>query len=702
VAGAGNVFSLSKGLCLLLTAALAGLTQADAAQETDRAEKLSVTFAIGWQSHCRMGQWAPVEVHVSSSLDEPFIGYLELSNVQDELHRMQIHRPIVVPAHQSRRVSMVTKVGWESDNCRVTLRDRRGRQVFTHAYDLHDYHMGRSTVTLLLPGQTLLAVSGRGGLHIPVFGDPNEEREESLQVCYRPIGDLPAAWPGYCGLDVLVLYDPDVSLLGMAQVRALVDWIHNGGQMMLILGPRPIPPDSALRKLIPFAVGEPRVSRVPAGVLGAWGIDGSKPVSLSVWQLETSRLPAGWRVLEELADGRALRVCGSVGFGQVVVCAVDPVQVPLRGSEQTEQFWSAQLSPFVSSERLKAEGQEALDQWGGQVDWTAEGVGCDNILSYLLGIAEMRPISLCWVLATLCVMGLLIGPVDYLVLKRLGRLPWTYVTFAGVLAVFTVGSYYSVQLLRAGDTQLRRLRIVDKVDGTDCCWLSGYTGIFAARSDDYALDGVRGDSWWSGISPSRQWYGFGRDTIQSLIGCVQQEGNTPVSLPINIWSMRTLLDEGPTDVFPLTAAVQYDGREIRAEITNVGSGAVASGAVRLEDVALPFGRIDPGQTIHVSGQGKRPERFRDREAFFADGKRVDAYAHTDDTGIIPWLALGAAGSEQRAAGIQRWLDQGAAVVYAALDEQPASDVSLRQQAQRTVCRSLVRLVIPLVQTGDGA
>ena len=74
----------------------------------------------------------------------------------------------------------------------------------------------------------------------------------------------------------------------------------------------------------------------------------------------------------------------------------------------------------------------------------------------------------------------------------------------------------------------------------------------------------------------------------------------------------------------------------------------------------------------------------------------------DDTAIIPWLALGASGSDRRAAGIQRWLEQGAAVVYAALDEQPVSDVTLRQQSHRTVCRCLIRLVIPRVQTGDGA
>ncbi len=54
-----------------------------------------------------------------------------------------------------------------------------------------------------------------------------------------------------------------------------------------------------------------------------------------------------------------------------------------------------------------------------------------RILDYLYAIDEMRPLSIGWVVLLLVLLAVLLGPVDYLVLKRLDRLPLTWVTSLG-------------------------------------------------------------------------------------------------------------------------------------------------------------------------------------------------------------------------------------------------------------------------------
>jgi hypothetical protein len=185
--------------------------------------------------------------------------------------------------------------------------------------------------------------------------------------------------------------------------------------------------------------------------------------------------------------------------------------------------------------------------------------------------------------------------VDYFVLKRLDKLPYTWLTCTGWIVIFTVGAYYGVQTLRGGKMQLRALSVVDGVAGSDCVWTTYYSGLFAPRSADYRPDGLDARQWWSAIAPSReQMYAHQTQAGMRQIHCLQGDGaNHPVSLPISIWTIQSLLGEMRSSGMPFEARVRRRDDTVTVEIDNRTEAAIRGGFVLFADASGLLGPVPP-------------------------------------------------------------------------------------------------------------
>jgi len=697
------------------------------AREAPAKERFDVIPTFGWQTQCRRGQWTPVEIFISSRADEPFIGDVELSFNQDNQHRMVVHHPVVIPAAQNLNVPLVLPLSTDTNALRVRLVDQSGNVQYSQSYDLYDFSNGQVGVKMVDPNNILVAVTGKTGLRVSwTLEDKDKEDDKSgaaestaspggfgpggmgmpgmkppfphpLVSCITSIESLPGAWTGYSGLDLLVLNDPDWARINPAQDQALAAWVSNGGKVMVICGTNPIPANSRFARLIPFKLAPPVQTVIPAAMLSSWDMASDKPPAAPVWKFpEADRLPAGWRLVYKGGDGKGLCAGGPVGFGQIYLFGFDLKSLPMNTEVQKKKFWTDQLGVLFDLEKLKAKPADPNRGYYMPGNWSPQDAGTDNVLTYLLSISELEPISIWWVLGILGLMAVLIGPVDYLVLKRLNRLPWTYLTFASILTVFTVGAYYGVQYLRAGKNQVRRITVLDKIAGTPHIWQTGYTGIFASRSDDYGLTGVAGHQWWSGITPS-QTYGYGSrsNLVRSTIECFQQEGNVPVSLPVNIWTMRTLADESSVDRFPLRAAVSTDGKQIKAEIENTGRCRVTNGSIRLKDRWLDFGTIAPGQTLRLD---ELPSMTAEAHPVWCrineNDENYNYFPGMGSSSLQPWLVFRARGVAARTAGIDRYIRDGSAVIYAQIEESTDCPMTLKGKDAEALHTCYLRLVVP--------
>ena len=589
--------------------------------------EFNVDLFCGWDGYYRPMEWTPAEVGISTNLTEPFEGVFTLSAQQDGLNTLNIRHNIVLTPNQPLALPLATKFDFHVGECVLNIRDKRGRTRWEQAIDMWDFSTANRLLRVVQDQDLLIGLAGQTQFGLLRLS------EDTASISPRGAGSvyvgaklprmMPWDWTGFMSLDVLVLYDPDWGLLRPQQVKAICDWVSNGGTLFLVLGRHPLPKDNPLVNLIPFDIGELRTREIPSEALRQWGLDADRQETVPAWSL-SAKPGASLRQDTEAPGEGPLFGVGDAGFGRVAVLGFDPSGLSREQAQHTAEFWTRQIgvclnvpssalasrpTPFgvrvgtgygrtilLKSQAPSDAGQQRANQ---DQLWISVAQNASNtVLEYLYQLRQMRPVSIWWVILTLSALAVLLGPVDYLVLKRLDKLPYTWLTSTGWILLFTVGAYYGVQYLRGGSMQLRAISVLDSIADSNCAWATHYVGLFAPRSDDYRLDGLKATQWWAGIAPAREviWT-YQRETAMRQIYCVQQDGaNLPVSLPISIWTVQSLLGESPLDRAPFAAKVQRKGPNVVVEIANKSDSRIARAVVFWMDACADLGPVEPHTT----------------------------------------------------------------------------------------------------------
>ena len=504
------------------------------------AERFNVDFGVGWQGCYRPLEWTPVEIGISSRLSKPFGGALTISAQQDELSTLTISHPIVLTRDLRLYLPLVTKFAFSGEDCVVRITDERGRVRWRRSYSLWDSPGGPQGLNAVGTNELLIGVSGQmlfGLAFLPKHSKCRSgEQTGKVHVKLKLERLLPWDWTGYVSLDLLVLYNVDWSLLRSEQVEAIVEWISNGGRLLLVLGSHPLPAKHPLAALLPLPLGQPTQVEIDRNTLTRWGVRKTRKRTVTCWLRHDS--PGDRRSI----TAPPIFAHGPVGFGHVGVFGADPSVLGGEQKGNLAPFWIAHVKPLLCGRTLKAGSAEDSEESDDYYPYTYQlgdaGAGSDAVLNHLLNVKQLRPISIWWVVLLLVTLAVLLGPVDYLVLKRFGRLPLTWVTSACYVALFSVGAYYGVRALRGGRLQVRVVSVSDGIAGQETAWSTRYSGIFAPAGHDYKLAGLGPRDWWSGIAPHGGYLEEEHTWGRRQIYCLQHDGaNSVTSVPISIWSM---------------------------------------------------------------------------------------------------------------------------------------------------------------------
>ena len=613
------------------------LTCASGVYAAPKAE-FNVDFYFGWDRYYRPLEWTPVEIGIGSDLTEPFGGTFIVSAPQDGLNTLNIMRTFVLTPDRPQNLPLVTKLAFGMGRCDLEIRDQRGRTQWEQTINMWDFSAQNRLLQVVQESDLLIGVVGQ-----PRFGLLRLNRD-TVCISQRGRGSVylgrkvarltPWDWTGFVSLDVLVLYDPDWTLLRRQQVQAICEWVSNGGTLLLVLGRHPLPEDSPLTETIPFHIGEPRQAAVDSETLTQWGLDANNDETVTAWPLFSK--PGSLLVQQVKAgEGGYLYGLGHVGFGRVAVMAFDPAELSQPQAAHAPDFWTAHLGACLEDEpgsqgnrAAKGVSESAFAGSRGRTIATAEDAGDESqraggddnryrismaqsasnrVMEHLYQLAQMRPLSIWWVILTLTALALLLGPVDYILLKRLDRLPYTWLTSTGWIVLFTVGAYYGVQALRGGRMQLRAVSVLDSIADSNCAWATYYTGLYSPRSADYQLEGLGPRQWWSGVAPSQEeMWAFQRESAMRQVRCLQEDGaNLPVSVPINIWTVQSLLTESVADSTPWTVTVERRGEQVTVEIANASEHRIRVGCVLLEDAYVDIGSV-PARSTQRFDRRTRP------------------------------------------------------------------------------------------------
>jgi hypothetical protein len=576
-------------------------------------DQYNVTFSVGWAGCYRPGSWVPVEIEIVADVAEPFGGILKVTASQDDLVRLNVAQQIVVADQVPLHVPLVTKLSFGADKCSLSISDAKNRPRWSFDYDLWNYGGGGLGTSAVRSADCLVGVIGARDQWMRTLENTgrsvrrNAQDDGRVYVRQKLPRMVPWDWAGFDCLDALVLNDLDWDQLNEHQCQAICQWVSGGGKLLVVMGGHPLPADNALARWLPFAVGGREQVTLTPKDMSDLGLPSPSDCAASCWTVTPRE---GARVLSrrETADGRLVELEAEAGFGRVRILAFDPSEVARRQGFNDDAFWAGRLDSTIFGQvgrdfegiSLSPGQADTGNQWT-YYDMSGETLALNSVLGSLLSVKELRPLSIWWVVLMLGALGVLLGPVDYLVLKRIDRQPLTWITSAGCIAVFTFGAYYGVRALRAGNAQLRMVSVVDAIDGEDSARSTVYAGLFAPKSDDYAIEGLAKSQWWSGLSPQQGYFYRGHDEASTDIVCLQHDGgNLPVSLPIGLWSMRCLLCEAPAEGVPFSAEVAFDGNDAVLEITNTSRTPISGGCVYVKnDRGFRFGSVPPGQTVTV-------------------------------------------------------------------------------------------------------
>ena len=185
----------------------------------------------------------------------------------------------------------------------------------------------------------------------------------------------------------------------------------------------------------------------------------------------TGSLRQGAQVLAESAAGLPLLVRWTVGLGTVDYLTMNPLTEPLRSWSGLNSLWHT-LALLL----------------GPQPSWSRRGVDYDraiNATEILPGLNLLPDVlPLC---GFLLVYIMLIGPLNYVVLRRINRREFAWVTISLLIVIFSALAWLVGFNLRGNEVNLSRLAVVQSWPDLQEAQVDGLIGILSPRRASYTL-----------------------------------------------------------------------------------------------------------------------------------------------------------------------------------------------------------------------
>ena len=392
--------------------------------------------------------------------------------------------------------------------------------------------------------------------------------------------------------DVIALGDVSVETLLPEMLEALEGWVAGGGTLVLSGGSNA---GASLRglpkRLMPVIPGDATELKSLSALerLGDEPILPALPIAVSSADVVSGRVLAKEGELP-------LAVLSAYGKGRVLFLAFDPAAQPLVGWPGLPQMWKEllfqSLPPVVLfSDQVAGRSRSmraATSQWPYQLH---------NAMSNLPAL-EFPSIKV--LLGLIAGYILLVGPVNYLMLRWLRRPGLTWLTIPVLVILFSSGAYLLAVRAKGSDLQVSSVSLVQVAPDTDWGRVQRMVGVLAPSQADYRVE-VPGSSlvaaWDSGAGS----YVSGRGSSGGVVKVRNRQEESELELlKMGRWTMRSFVTDRIQRVEEtLSHDLYVEGTLLKGTVTNKSVTPlkqvwlVSTGAVR------DLGALGPGDTTTV-------------------------------------------------------------------------------------------------------
>ncbi|MGI8929662.1 MAG: hypothetical protein ACR2H0_09415, partial [Candidatus Limnocylindrales bacterium] len=451
-------------LCVLASAAPALAASPSPGASPQASPPVNADLRISAQpllgGHVRPGAWTAVNVLVEN--DGPAVtGELRIRGTQQTQSQYGVEADLPTGARQ--RFTLYAQTALFGSRVNIDLVS--GEQVVATQQVKITSHEAYSPIVAVVaekPEGLLPAVTD-------AMVNPNVSTATVIRLA---LADLPPRVEAWAAIDRLVWQDVDAANLTREQLDALRLWVGAGGRLIILGGAtgggtiRGFNRDGEI--LLPFDPA--KTIDVPPADLG--GILGSLPTTATAVPALSGTLDHG-TVLARSGDDVIAAETG-YGRGSVTLVGFNPAEPWIAEGSASDVLWH-RLLPQTSGPALNP-----------------LAVTDDSQIVYALQnlpSIDLPPIEQLFVLLIAYIA--LIGPINYLILRRLDRREWAWVTIPALVVVFAVGSYGLGATLKGSDVIVNQITVVRAAQGTGRGIGQAYIGIYSPsrRSFDVRIPG---------------------------------------------------------------------------------------------------------------------------------------------------------------------------------------------------------------------
>lgn len=536
-------FSRILFLLLILSLLIAGIGTLPAHAQT---AAVSIDAWAGYKGYFKYGQWLPVWVELDNQG-----GDLE-AEIQVRVNMAIFAVPVSLPAGAHKVVPVYVIPSNYAREVKVQLVDQNQQEIASK--NVQVFPQVNSTYLAGIVAAERGAISLLSGAKIASWV------ERPLALVDIPPAELPEQPESLASFDLIVLNDVDTSLLSPSQIKSLQSWISNGGRLVIGGGA------GAQRTLA--GLGE-SLSPVSFSSLGEAEADDLNPLAAyaSTEPLQFSgKVPVSLVRAEQSEilvgnEGMPLLVEKRLDNGWIDFIALDLSQSPFNGWSGASFFWQTLIAPGAGYPQNMP------------MDMSVRQMRASNIPYVLSNMPMLNLPSIGSLAILLGIYILLVGPVNYLVLRKVKKLHLAWVTIPALTLVFAGGAFGITLSVRGTNVVINQISIIEPRGG-NAADITSYFGLFSPgdkayqvslNSDGLAspLAGYNGewDMWGPGMNPTAN--------TQPAMTYLQTKPILVRGISVAQWSMQNfMLEETWEDFGTIEAKLELKDGRLVGSLTN--------------------------------------------------------------------------------------------------------------------------------------
>jgi hypothetical protein len=531
---------------------------------------LTITSRLGYGNMVKLGDWMPVDVDVTNQ-GPAFDGSLQIESASSGFAKG------LPPGSGSAVIYQ------------AALSLATGATKHFHTYVLQE-QSGPITIQAVQAGHVAATSTASSANTFGVLVGVMSDQQSTLSSL---AGAAPTGWsPGVVHLssdlpdsaivlrafDMIAIDDFSTDTLTDSQRAALEDYVMNGGSLLVGTGGSWHKTLAGLpASILPMRIDASTVLAASTALKGVSGLEiatGSAAPGARSWLSED-----GHPLIVEKPAGRGLVTLATFDWNQDAVAAWSGGPVLLRQVLVRTTLGGGALN-------------NANNPGGFVASISSRGSSVSQALSNLPALA----VPSFWVIgALLGLYVLVVGPLNYFVLRALNRRALTWITVPTIVVVASAGAYGASVATKGRSVQANVVSIVHADPGSLRAYQEIYTGIIAPTRGDYRV-GLSGPT--AQIAPIDYFSGPVPGSGGNMT--VEAAGNAVTLTGMTAFSLRGFAAERYTSAPHLNVQLQLTHGQLAGTVTNASTLSFTDGVVLAGNSFQKFGALGPGQSASFS------------------------------------------------------------------------------------------------------